>query len=457
MSNSQDNSHDDLVQNSNQNPIQDSTTNSVQNLPNQKVDNKSQNTDLSIKPTSNSVSDSTSNSVSQKANSETLEIQNLNSKVSELGKLIVFLNIVCLILFLISGFLFVQSSSSFTFFPSFNSPVQTSALENQIKNLINKNFLFEKPTEKAQDIGKLKGLVAALDDPYSEFLTKEDTQKSRDRLNNRYEGIGVQFGVVDGIKIEKVLKNSPAQKSDLRVGDELIKINNELVSEIPLKNLAEKIRGELGTLVKLELKRGGETITKDVPREQIIGELVELEVRGNVGIITISSFGENLGEKMQQIAQKIDSNKEIKSLIIDLRDNGGGLLDETIEVASYFLPDKTLIVQEKSKTRTQKLYSVSKSPSLARLPVKVLINGNSASASEILAASLREDREAVLIGQKSFGKGIVQQIFDLGENQLKLTIEEWLTPSGNQIHKIGLTPDIIVPIKENSLDIALKN
>ncbi len=381
-------------------------------------------------------------------------------KMAQMQRLISFLNILCLVLILICGVLFAQNfrnKSFFGFGTSFgNNSQDVSKLENQVKNLIDENFLFSKPDQNKQNIGKLKGLVSSLDDPYSEFLSREDVEKAQNRLNNRYEGVGIQFSFGSQIKIQKILKNSPAMKNDLRIGDELVKVDDVLVSSIAIKDLAEKVRGKPGTLVKLEVKRGEEKLVKEIQRASIVGELIELEVRENIGIITISSFGDRLGEKMGQIAEEITKNKQIKSLIIDIRGNGGGLLDQTIELASYFLPEKTLIVQEKSKEQTQKLYSTAKNPTLANFPLKVLIDANSASASEILAATLRDNRGIELIGQKSFGKGIVQQIFDLGENKLKLTVEEWLTPKGEKIHKIGLTPDKIVPEKEDSLEFALK-
>ena len=387
--------------------------------------------------------------------------EDLASKMAQMQRLITFLNILCLGLILVCGVLFAQNfrnKSFFGFGSSFgNNSQDISKLENEVKALISENFLFDKPDQKKENIGKLKGLVMSLEDPYSEFLSKIEVEKAQNRLNNRYEGIGIQFSFGSGIKIQKILKNSPAQKSDLRIGDELIKVDEVLVSTIAVKDLADKVRGKPGSTVKLEIKRGEEKLTKEVQRAQITGELIELEVRGNVGIVTISSFGDTLDEKMGQIAGEITKNNQIKSLIIDVRGNGGGLLDQTIELASYFLPEKTLIVQEKSKERTQNLYSTGKNPSLANFPLKVLIDVNSASASEILAASLRDNRGIELIGQKSFGKGIVQQVFDLGENKLKLTVEEWLTPKGEKIHKIGLTPDKIVPEKEDSLEFALKN
>jgi len=395
-----------------------------------------------------------------------------------------YLRVFCLVLVLIIGILAGFSQRNGTFSNSNNS-----VLENQTRKLIETEFLFDKPSEKDLTDGKLKGLVSALKDPYSEFLTADDSIKAENRLNNRYVGIGIQFDFKNGVKIQKILKNSPASRSNLQVDDELIAVNGEKISQIKIAELADKIRGEEGTIAKLEIKRTAKnnssekspnstnsqtnpqtenfqkdsqtknsTLTVEIKREAIVGELIELEVRDNTGIITISSFGDNLDEKMTVIAKKIKENSQIQNLILDLRGNGGGLLDQTVAVSSYFLTPNSLIVQEKSKTKTEKLYSSSKSISLASFPLRILIDSGSASASEIMAAALRDNRQIPLVGQKSFGKGIVQRVFNLNDgNKVKLTIEQWLTPKNTEIHKVGLTPDQIVPENEDILEFALKN
>ena len=467
--------------------------------------------------------------------------ENLEIDFEKLRQRFSFLRIFCLVLVLIIGILVGFGQRTENLFGK--SSANFGVLEKQTRNLIEKEFLFDKPSDKDLDFGKLKGLVATLNDPYSDFLTVEDSKKAENRLNNRYVGIGIQFDFKSSVRVQKILKNSPASRSDLQVGDELISVNDEKISQIKIIELADKIRGEAGTTVKLEIKRNmnlndnspnlfsqnsllspnqnsnpqtqnnsnssnsnlatqkssetnssdqnpkessasfnsistnsnqsknknsatsqpnsknteSQILSLEIKREQIIGEIVELEVRGATGIITISSFGDNLDAKMKQIAQQIVANSQIKDLIIDLRGNGGGLLDQTVAVSSYFLAPNSLIVQEKSKKETQKLNSVPKSPSLSNYPLRVLIDGNSASASEIMAAALRDNRQIPLIGQKSFGKGIVQRVFDLGGgNKVKLTIEKWLTPKDFEIHKVGLTPDQIVPENEDILEFALK-
>jgi carboxyl-terminal processing protease len=418
------------------------------------------------------------------------------------------LRLVCFALILLLGLLTSFSFSSQSF------------LEWQVRQTIEKNFMGNRPSSKDLDNGKLKGLVGALADPYSEFLTVEDTKEAEDRLNNRYVGIGIQFDFQNGIKIQKILKNSPASRANLQVGDELVAVNGQKVEEIKVTELADKIRGEAGTTVKIDVKRkisnnsqisnstensnqnsqnpiflnssqslensislnnslnnskslssltsnsssnstsnsaDFQILTMEIQRAQIVGELVELEVRGETGIITISSFGDDLDKKMSKIASQIIANPQIKNLIIDLRGNSGGLLGQTVEVVSYFLNTGSVIVQEKSKTETKKLYSVVKNPNLTNYPLKILIDGNSASASEIMAAALRDNRGILLIGQQSFGKGVVQSVFNLsGGNKLKLTIEEWLTPNGLQINKNGLLPDKVVPQGEDILEFTLK-
>ena len=333
------------------------------------------------------------------------------------------------------------------------------ASDNGIKQLIASQYWASIPTDNEYREAQLSGLVAALKDPYSEYVTKSDREKLTDSLNRRYEGVGIQFDFSGtSIKVVKTIPGSPAEAADVKKDDILSKVDSVDVKTLKNDEILSRIRGVEGSSVELEFLREGQSIIKNIKRAKILTELITLEVKGDTGVITINSFGENLDSKMQTITNSIRANSSINNLIIDVRDDGGGLLNESVEVISYFLPAKTLILQEKSKSETTELFSKSKSPSLANYPLQVLINGNTASASEILAGSLRDQRGVKLIGQKSFGKGVVQKLFPLNNgDSLKLTVAEWLTPKGNQINSIGLEPDIIVEANKDALDVALAN
>lgn len=333
------------------------------------------------------------------------------------------------------------------------------ATDNGLKNLIASEFLYSAPSEDKYREGQFKGLVDSLEDPYSEYVTKSDKDKLNDSLNRRYEGVGIQFDFQStDIKVVKTIPGSPAEAADVRAGDILAKVDDTDVRSLKDEEILNKIRGIEGSMVKLEFNRSGEVVIKDLKRAKILTELITLEVRDNVGIIKINSFGENLDSRMQVIASSIKSNPNIKNLIIDVRDDGGGLLNEAIEVISYFLPANTLILKEKSKSSMTEQFSKPKTVSLLAYPLQILVNGNTASASEILAGALRDQRSIKLVGQKTFGKGVVQKLFPLiNGDSIKLTTAEWLTPNGSQINKKGLEPDIAVDSDKDALEVAITN
>jgi carboxyl-terminal processing protease len=185
--------------------------------------------------------------------------------------------------------------------------------------------------------------------------------------------------------------------------------------------------------------------------------MVSLEVRGEVGIINISTFGENSASKMMNVAAQVRSNQNIKKLVLDLRSNTGGLLDQSVLIASFFLPENSTFVKEVYKNDAKEEKTIAQSNSLENYPIVVVTDGSTASASEILAAALRDDRQVKLIGQKTYGKGVVQQVFTLRNGDLlKVTIAEWITPKGDKINLKGLEPDILVDLNKNSVDRAVE-
>lgn len=358
------------------------------------------------------------------------------------------------------------------------------ATENEVKTLINKNFLGEQITEQDFAIGRLKGEVTALKDDYSEYQTASDQAKFSSDLNQNYKGIGIMVEKKDGvILIVKVFNDSPAFQSGLVKGDIITKVGDVSIisqKDPKLEEIVSMIRGEEGTSVKLEIARGGETKQLSVLRKAIKGELITLEVRGNTAVIRIDSFGEGLNDKMNMIANSILANTAITKISIDLRSNTGGLLNEAVDVISYFVPTDSVIVKEKRKIASvdekekqiakaggnyQELEgnaiiatkSDLKANSLAKYPVSIVVDSFSASASEIVAGSLKDIRGAKLYGQNTFGKGVVQQIFELKNGDyLKLTIAQWITPSGTEINKKGLKPDVELDFKVDALEEAIK-
>ncbi len=323
----------------------------------------------------------------------------------------------------------------------------------QLVSVIDKNSITTIGDEKALETAQLKGIVASLQDPYSEYLSADEYKKFRDGIDEKYEGIGIKFNQNDGkYIITKVLKDSPALKAGLQVDDVLSKINGEDIAQIPFDDIAKKIRGKSGTLVDLELLRGGMVLSASVTRSPIQNELVTLEKQGNVGIIAISSFGSTTATKFKEIAQTILDDPAITALVLDMRSNTGGLLKESIDIASMIIEEDKIILKEKTKNGDETLKTTKQSLSLSKYPMVIAVDGITASASEILAAGLRDNKQIKIVGQKTYGKGVVQSLYPLENGDtIKLTTAEWFTPNDEIINKKGIMPDIIVPNNEDTI------
>jgi carboxyl-terminal processing protease len=382
------------------------------------------------------------------------KINVFHNKINFLIVTIVALSLLCSIL---GGYIIIDK-----FYPQINLPTRfvTNPKNNGLQELIEREYLYKTPSSKEFTEGMNKGLVGALNDPYSEYLPAKEKASFDNELNKKYEGIGVVFDFRDmsRIRISTLIKNSPAQEIDLQSGDILSKINDQSIQGLTLSEIINKIRGQEGTKVKLEIVRDNNLMTFDITRRQINMELITVTYKDDTAIINIASFGEKLDEKMNSVAQEIKSKPEIKKLVIDVRNNPGGLLREAVDVISYFVEPNTLILKEKSKYGYDEIKSLEKKNSLLRYPTSVVINENSASASEILAGALRDIRNVKLVGRKSFGKGLVQQVFSLSNgDSIKLTTAEWVTPKNHYINKTGLNPDIEIKNDEDPIDIAIKN
>ena len=330
-----------------------------------------------------------------------------------------------------------------------------SQVETQIRTLINENYP-ETLDEVNFEEGRLRGYVAALEDPYTEYLSAADWAEFNEALNEQYVGIGIRFSnKVEGYLVEDVIPNSPAAQGGLEVGDFIYRIEGELASEIPFDEVAPKIKGPEGSRVNLTLLRGGEEIAVSLVRQAIAIEQLTWSVEGDTGIITISSFGEGLDAKMNQAVRELTA-AGVEQVILDLRSNGGGLLTGAIDIASYFLDPETVVLTERTSRETETYRSQEKAVSFARgTEVVVVVDRYSASASEIVAGALRDHLGARIVGEKTFGKGVVQRVYPLNNGaRLKLTIAEWFTPAGTEIHEIGLLPDVPVTPEEDALEVA---
>ncbi len=319
----------------------------------------------------------------------------------------------------------------------------------EIVNLIEKEGLYELPNETKIREGKLKGIVSSLDDPYSNYLNKEEIKTLEQSLNQEYVGIGIKLEEVNNkIIIDYILKNSPAEISLLKINDIITKVDGKSIEGLTLNEVSNKIRGKENTKVKLTIKRLEEKkeeeieIEIEIERKIIQSELIYLEIKDSTAIIEINSFGNNLDQKMEEISQNIVNNSNIKNIVLDLRGNGGGLLNEVVEVISYFVDPNIEVVKEKYKNTEEVLRSKEKNTNLKNYPLIIWVDQETASASEILTLSLKELNNIYIIGQPTFGKGVVQRLFFLESgSQLKLTVAKWYSPKEKEIDKIGIKPD----------------
>lgn len=305
--------------------------------------------------------------------------------------------------------------------------------------------------------GAIDGMLSASGDPYTTFFDPEENKEFQEDISGTFEGIGAEMGIRDELLIIIApLEGMPAEKAGLMAGDKVLKINDESTSNMPLEGAVSKIRGQKGTEVKLTIFREGEEETRDitVKRDVIIVKSVRFEIKeNNIAYIRVNRFGEDTEEAFRSAVRQT-FNQKAKGLIIDLRNNPGGFLETAIEMANLMLPSGKIIVIEENAGGKREEIKARGGDVLSQLQTVVLINEGSASASEILAGALRDNRDNVtLVGKKSFGKGSVQELIPVNHNKsVKITVARWLTPAGNQINNVGITPDIEVNLTRDDID-----
>lgn len=326
-----------------------------------------------------------------------------------------------------------------------------------LEKKVEDDFLYKVDKEKLRQ-GELKGMVASLGDPYSEYLTLEDFDALAEQTNGKFFGIGVSVSSNEEGQILVIapIKDTPAEKVGIKTGDLIIKVNGEPVSGNDLQAAVAKIKGDKGTSVKITIYRPSTKETKDidVKRDEIKLETVISNTIKDLGYIGITQFNDNTYDEFTKALNNL-KEKNVKGLIIDLRGNPGGTVDSVEKIANELLPEGTIV---SAKNRDgQVVFDYKSDKEYVNLPMAVLINGGSASASEILAGAIRDFKMGTLIGEKSFGKGIVQSVFPFPDGSgLKITTSEYFTPSGENIHKKGIKPDIEVKLPDDTKGIGIE-
>ena len=311
---------------------------------------------------------------------------------------------------------------------------------------INKNVL----DAQKMIYGAINGMLRATDDPYSYFFDPRESKSFSQDIEGSFEGIGAELGIKDNIlTVVAPLEGSPAQKAGLMAGDKILKIGGKVSSDMAIDEAVDAVRGKKGTEVNLTILRAGEQETREISiiRDVIEIKSVKFEFRENdIAYLKIIKFGENTSKEFNDAVNQIISKKS-KGIILDLRNNPGGLLDEAIKVAGKMLPKESVVVFEENSEGEKESLKTAGGDKLSGVPTVVLINEGSASASEILAGALHDDQDITLIGKKSFGKGTVQELIKLsGNSSVKITVAKWLTPKGDYIMEKGISPDIEVDL-----------
>lgn len=319
------------------------------------------------------------------------------------------------------------------------------------KEIIDKYYLGEIDETKLEE-GAIKGFIEGLGDPYTEYISKEDMEDYLDDTMGNFVGIGIymiQNTQYDKIQVLSTIKGSPAEKVGIQAGDLILKVNDVEYKASEMTTASNNIKGEEGTTVKIELLRGNENLKFEIKREKVKVNQVEGKIlENNIGYIEFTSFDETTADDFKAKFEEL--NKQgIKSLIIDLRNNGGGIVDQALEIADFMTEKDSVLLYEVDKNNNETVKK-SKNTPIVNMPIIILTNENTASASEILAGALKDLGKAKTVGTTTYGKGVIQQILKLNDGSgLKVTIEEYQTPNRNKINKVGIEPDEKVELPES--------
>lgn len=334
-----------------------------------------------------------------------------------------------------------------------NTEINRSGLD-EIYNKLLESYNGEVDEDKLSE-GAKKGMVEALGDVYTEYMDTEEAENYTNSVlhGNVGGGIGVEMGLRDGyVKVLRLLPNNPAIRAGILIGDIIYKVNGEEVYTWSSSEIAKVLRGEPGTDVTVAVARDGKELEFKMTREKINNVSEYVTYDGDTAIITVTRFDNNTGTEVQKEAAKF-KEKGIKKVILDLRGNGGGYVSAAQDLLSLWLDGKLVLTQKSAHFGEERISTSSGRAILKDMKTIVLVNGSTASASEITAAALRDHDKATIVGAKTYGKGVVQKMYNLsGGGVLKVTVAEWLSPKGNSINNNGVTPDVEVEMTAEDIN-----
>ena len=363
----------------------------------------------------------------------------VNTKTEKIYRIIMLILVTAIITFMIT------SIGMYNYFVRMSDDTEAIAKKLEIvKKELEEYYIGDIDTESMTE-NAIKGYVAGLNDDYSEYLTKEEYEELLISVTGDYVGIGIYMtqDIEGNIIVVSPIIGSPAEEAGLQSGDIIVTINGENCSEMDLNTASTKIKGKEGTTVELEILREKETFTKTVERRTVEIQDSRSEIlQGNIGYIELTTFDEGCTDKVEQYLLEFQ-NKGINSVIIDLRDNTGGVVTEAIDFAELFIKRGDIIMRTYNKAENETI-TKSNNTKPVDMEIVLLVNEYSASATEIVAAALKDNEVATIVGTTTYGKGVMQEVMPLFDGALKVTIEEFKTPNGNEINNIGIMPDELV-------------
>ncbi len=345
-----------------------------------------------------------------------------------------------------------------------NSSSDKSSLSNVINNIqkiLDDNYLNDMDKEKMAETA-VKGYVAGLGDPYTQYISKDEMEEYKTSLLGNFVGIGIYMVAnteKNTVEVVAPIKESPAEEAGILPGDTIISVDGIKYTAEQMDEAADAIKGKEGTTVKLEILRNQELKNFEITRRKVVTNPVESKkLENNIGYIQITSFDEETAESVKLKFEEL-KKQGITSLIIDLRNNGGGLVDSALQIADYIVPKGKELLITVDKDKKEKIEKA-KENVLIDMPVVLLVNKNSASASEILAGALKDLDEATIVGTTTYGKGVIQELLSFRDGSgLKVTTHEYYTPNRNKINGVGIEPDEVVEFPEevNILNVKEEN
>tara|TARA_B100000401_G_scaffold431117_1_gene366751 strand:+ start:81 stop:1214 length:1134 start_codon:yes stop_codon:yes gene_type:complete len=358
-------------------------------------------------------------------------------------------NLVIIFLFFI---FFIQKSYSLE-----NNIYKKIDLFGEVLEKINKEYVDEIDQSESMD-SAINGLLQSLD-PYSAYMSPEIYNEMQTETSGEFGGLGIEVSMESGVvKVISPIDDTPASRAGIKAGDYIVKINEVQVQGKSLSEAVDLMRGPVGSGIELTIRRRGE---KKALKLNIIREIIQIQsvksdiLEKNIGYIRLTSFNDNSGKQIEKEIKKLEKNKDIKSYILDLRNNPGGLLSQAIKISDFFLENGEIVSTKSRKSSENRKWFAKKGDLTNGKTLVVLINYGSASASEIVAGALKDHKRAILLGENSFGKGSVQSIIPLkNDGAIRLTVAKYYLPSGKSISEVGVSPDI--EIDEDSDDFVIK-